>query len=80
MTQRELGAAIGVSQPRIAEIESAACNLQIDTLRRLADAFSIEPASLLRRAEQGAGADDDPAHAAVAAHDPGYEGSAGSRR
>jgi ribosome-binding protein aMBF1 (putative translation factor) len=47
-TQQQLAQALGVTQPRIAQIESASANVQIDTLDRLATVFSIEPARLLQ--------------------------------
>jgi transcriptional regulator with XRE-family HTH domain len=37
-----------VTQPQIAQIESASANVQIDTLDRLAAVFGIEPARLLQ--------------------------------
>ena len=46
-TQKQLADELGVTQPRVAEIESARGNLQIDTLDRLARVFGIEPARLL---------------------------------
>ncbi len=48
MTQQQLAWELGVSQPRIAQIESAGANLQIDTIDRLAAVFDVEPASLLQ--------------------------------
>lgn len=47
-TQQQLARELDVSQPRIAQIESASANLQIDTLDRLAAVFGIEPARLLQ--------------------------------
>jgi ribosome-binding protein aMBF1 (putative translation factor) len=47
MTQQQLAQELGVRQPRIAQIESANANLQIDTLDRLAAVFGVEPARLL---------------------------------
>ena len=47
MTQQQLAQALGVKQPRIAQIESAGANLQIDTIDRLAAVFGVEPARLL---------------------------------
>jgi DNA-binding XRE family transcriptional regulator len=47
-TQTQLADALGVSQPRVAEIESARANVQVDTLDRLAAVFGVEPAALLR--------------------------------
>jgi ribosome-binding protein aMBF1 (putative translation factor) len=48
MTQQQLAQALGVKQPRIAQLESADANLQIDTLDRLAAVFGVEPARLLQ--------------------------------
>lgn len=48
LTQQQLAQSLGVKQPRIAQIESAGANLQIDTLDRLAAVFGIEPARLLQ--------------------------------
>jgi plasmid maintenance system antidote protein VapI len=48
LTQQQLAQALGVKQPRIAQIESASTNLQIDTLDRLAAVFGVEPARLLQ--------------------------------
>ena len=47
-TQQQLARALGVTQPRIAQIESASANVQIDTLDRLAAVFGVEPARLLQ--------------------------------
>ena len=47
-TQQQLARELGVSQPRIAQIESASANVQIDTLDRLAAVFGVEPARLLQ--------------------------------
>src|SRR5215218_3372943 len=49
MTQRELARALGVSQPRIAEIEGARTSARIDTVGRLAAVFGVEPWTLLKR-------------------------------
>src|SRR3982751_4074252 len=49
MTQRELARALGVSQPRIAEIEAARTTARIDTVARLAAVFAVEPWTLLKR-------------------------------
>ena len=49
MTQRELAYALGVSQPRIAEIEGARTSARIDTVGRLAAVFGVEPWTLLKR-------------------------------
>lgn len=48
LTQQQLAQMLGVKQPRIAQIESASANLQIDTLDRLAAVFGVEPALLLQ--------------------------------
>ena len=47
-TQQQLAQELGVKQPRIAQIESASANLQIDTIDRLAAVFGVEPARLLQ--------------------------------
>ena len=47
-TQQRLAQELGVKQPRVAQIESAGANLQIDTLDHLASVFGVEPARLLR--------------------------------
>jgi ribosome-binding protein aMBF1 (putative translation factor) len=47
-TQRQLARELGVSQPRVAQIERANANLQVDTLDRLAAVFNVEPARLLQ--------------------------------
>lgn len=47
-TQQQLARVMGVTQPRIAQIESASANVQIDTLDRLANVFGVEPARLLQ--------------------------------
>lgn len=47
-TQKQLAEELGVRQPRIAEIEGARANLQIDTLDRLAKVFGVEAATLLK--------------------------------
>jgi|GEM_PF-2868518 ribosome-binding protein aMBF1 (putative translation factor) len=49
MTQRDLARALGVSQPRIAEIEAARTTARIDTVGRLAAVFGVEPSTLLKR-------------------------------
>lgn len=48
LTQRQLARELGVSQPRVAQIESAGANVQVDTLDRLATVFGVEPARLLQ--------------------------------
>lgn len=55
-TQQRLAQELGVRQPRVAQIESAQANLQIDTLDRLAAVFGVEPARLLQ-AERPASVD-----------------------
>lgn len=57
-TQQRLAQELGVRQPRVAQIESAQANLQIDTLDRLAAVFGVEPARLLQ-AEKPAAVDTD---------------------
>lgn len=47
-TQQRLAQELGITHPRIAQIESASANLQIDTLDRLAAVFGVEPARLLQ--------------------------------
>jgi DNA-binding XRE family transcriptional regulator len=49
MTQRDLARALGISQPRIAEIESARTTARIDTVAKLAAVFGVEPWTLLKR-------------------------------
>lgn len=49
MTQQQLARELGVSQPRVAQIESAVANVQVDTLDRLAMVFGVEPARLLQK-------------------------------
>jgi len=49
MTQRDLARALGVSQPRIAEIEGARTTARIDTVAKLAAVFGVEPWTLLKR-------------------------------
>ena len=48
-TQRRLAEELGVTQPRIAQIEGAEANLQLDTLDRLAAFFGVDPAALLMK-------------------------------
>ena len=48
-TQGQLAKTLGVTQPRIAEIESAQVSARTDTIDRLAAAFNVEPYSLLLR-------------------------------
>lgn len=50
-TQGQLARTLGVTQPRVAEIEAGWVSVRTDTIDRLADAFNVEPASLLRRRE-----------------------------
>jgi len=47
MTQAQLAAAIGVSQPRIAEIEAGDANPRLLTLSRIAHALGITLSELL---------------------------------
>jgi DNA-binding XRE family transcriptional regulator len=54
-TQQQLARELGVTQPRVAQIESASANLQIDTLDRLAAVFGVEPARLLQADRPNAG-------------------------
>jgi ribosome-binding protein aMBF1 (putative translation factor) len=53
-TQTQLAAELGVKQPRVAEIESARANVQLDTIDRLARVFGVEPSALLRTERQSA--------------------------
>lgn len=46
MTQKQLAAALGVKQPRIAQIEGADANLGLDTLDALARVFGVDTAAL----------------------------------
>ncbi len=46
MTQKQLAAALGVKQPRIAQIEGAEANLGLETLDALARVFGVETAAL----------------------------------
>ena|SRR5215218_4749393 len=48
-TQGQLAKLLGVTQPRIAEIEAGQVSVRTDTIDRLAAAFNVEPHSLLRR-------------------------------
>lgn len=54
MTQRDLARALGVSQPRVAEIEGARTTARIDTVAKLAAVFGVEPWRLLKRHEPSA--------------------------
>ncbi|HEX2079403.1 MAG TPA: helix-turn-helix transcriptional regulator [Longimicrobium sp.] len=49
ITQTELARRVGTSQPRIAQIESAQANVTVDTLDRIAAAFSVQTATLFKR-------------------------------
>ncbi|HEU0299540.1 MAG TPA: helix-turn-helix transcriptional regulator [Longimicrobium sp.] len=49
ITQTELARRVGTSQPRIAQIESARANVTVDTLDRIAAAFSVQTATLFKR-------------------------------
>jgi DNA-binding XRE family transcriptional regulator len=48
ITQTELARRVGTSQPRIAQIEAAQANVTVDTLDRIASAFSVDTAALFR--------------------------------
>jgi predicted XRE-type DNA-binding protein len=48
-TQGQLAKLLGVTQPRVAEIEAGQVSVRTDTIDRLAGAFNVEPSSLLRR-------------------------------
>jgi len=52
ISQRELADRIGVSHPRISEIESAHANPTLATLQAIADAFGITVSTLLRDQEK----------------------------
>jgi DNA-binding XRE family transcriptional regulator len=49
ITQTELARRVGTSQPRIAQIEAAEANVTVDTLDRIAAAFSVQTATLFKR-------------------------------
>lgn len=53
ITQTELARRVGTSQPRIAQIESAQANITVDTLDRIAAAFSVQTATLFKRRSRG---------------------------
>lgn len=55
MTQSALAKAAGISQPRIAEMESARANPQLETLERLCSALGVDLESLVKKkhAERG---------------------------
>lgn len=63
-TQAQLADELGVTQSRIAQIEAARTNLQLDTLERLARVLGVEMATLVKserpasaeRLNSGAGA------------------------
>lgn len=67
LTQQQLAQMLGVKQPRIAQIESASANLQIDTLDRLAAVFGVEPALLLQAEKPAAAKREEQAPETVAA-------------
>ncbi len=56
ITQTELARRAGMAQPRIAEIEAGGVNTTVDTLDKLAIAFGVDAASLLKtpRVSEGA--------------------------
>lgn len=47
-TQEELAFRLGTSQPKISDLEAGQHNPRMDTLRRLAEVFSVDAGSLLR--------------------------------
>ncbi len=49
ITQTELARRVGTSQPRIAQIEAAQANVTVDTLDRIAAAFSVQTEALFKR-------------------------------
>jgi DNA-binding XRE family transcriptional regulator len=57
ITQTELARRVGTSQPRIAQIEAAEANVTVDTLDRIAAAFSVETAALFKRPTRRASAE-----------------------
>ncbi|HEV3052450.1 MAG TPA: helix-turn-helix transcriptional regulator [Longimicrobium sp.] len=59
-TQQQLARELGVTQPRVAQIESASENVQIDTLDRLAAVFGVEPAGLLQPGKPSAAPREEP--------------------
>lgn len=50
LTRHQMAQRLGTSQPRVAQIEAAQANVTIDTLDRIADAFSMQTATLFKRA------------------------------
>lgn len=52
-TQKELAEHAGISQPRIAEIESARSNPRVDTLDKIARALNVQVSSLFHHREHG---------------------------
>jgi transcriptional regulator with XRE-family HTH domain len=71
LTQEQLAAAIGVSQPRIAEIERGDANPRLGTLAKLARALGVPVADLLAERSAGEDASDAPPAQAVRANDRG---------
>lgn len=61
ITQTELARRVGTSQPRIAQIESAQANITVDTLDRIAAAFSVQTATLFKRRSRTRRRTDAPA-------------------
>lgn len=53
MTQKQLAAALGVKQPRIAQIEGAEANLGLETLDAIARVFRVDTAALFVMDEGG---------------------------
>jgi len=47
LTQRELAAMMGTSQPKVSRLEGGEDNVTLATLRRAASALGIDPATLL---------------------------------
>ncbi len=63
ITQTELARRVGTSQPRIAQIESAQANVTVDTLDRIAAAFSVQTATLFKRRSRTRPRAESAAHA-----------------
>lgn len=54
ISQTELAQRVGTSQSRIAQIEAARANVTVDTLDRIAAAFSVQTATLFKPAQMHA--------------------------
>jgi transcriptional regulator with XRE-family HTH domain len=52
LTQKQLAAAAGMRQPRVAELEHGASNPQLDTLVRVASALEVGVSDLVRKHEE----------------------------